>query len=154
MLRNSKWTSIPTENKEIRFKNFANMRLMPGSKVTVGASHFRGLILFSMGHRLKGITVEKAIVYGTEARQLGPRGDDKATHEWTCYVRGADYRDISYFVKKVVFTLHPSFDKPVRSNLCDSPKMLRRIRLSSTPLAGVNLRLASRFSFGTLQKSP
>lgn len=35
---------------------------------------------------------------------------------WSCYVRGLNNdEDISYFVKKVVFQLHPSFPEPVKT---------------------------------------
>jgi hypothetical protein len=34
------------------------------------------------------------------------------THKWMCYIRGVKGEDISYFVKKVVFNLHPSFPNP------------------------------------------
>jgi hypothetical protein len=36
------------------------------------------------------------------------------THRWTVFVRGAQNQDISYAVAKVVFTLHESFEQPVR----------------------------------------
>lgn len=34
---------------------------------------------------------------------------------WCCYVRGVNNEDISYFVRKVVFTLHPTFVNNVRT---------------------------------------
>ena len=35
---------------------------------------------------------------------------------WSCYVRGLNNdEDISYFIKKVVFQLHPSFPEPVKT---------------------------------------
>jgi transcription initiation factor IIF auxiliary subunit len=37
-------------------------------------------------------------------------------HRWSCYVRGLNNdEDISYFIKKVVFQLHPSFPEPVKT---------------------------------------
>ncbi|KAL3881224.1 hypothetical protein ACJMK2_027680, partial [Sinanodonta woodiana] len=36
------------------------------------------------------------------------------THDWTVYVRGYEGCDISQFVEKVVFQLHPSFSNPRR----------------------------------------
>lgn len=39
---------------------------------------------------------------------------DPATHEWTCLLRSVDGEDLSVFVKKVVFVLHPSFAQPQR----------------------------------------
>ena len=35
-------------------------------------------------------------------------------NRWSCYVRGLNNEDLSYFVKKVVFQLHPSFPDPVK----------------------------------------
>jgi len=55
------------------------------------------------------------IVYGSIAFFLGSRASDEyRTHEWTLFVRGARGEDLSYFIDKVVFKLHPSFAQPVR----------------------------------------
>lgn len=57
------------------------------------------------------------IAYGTIAFQIGKNRIGSATehsHKWMVYVRGAMNQDISYAISKVVFTLHPSFDVPVR----------------------------------------
>ena len=35
------------------------------------------------------------------------------TCRWCCYVRGLNDEDISYFVEKVSFTLHHSFEEPI-----------------------------------------
>jgi YEATS domain-containing protein 4 len=64
--------------------------------------------------RMPGVTVCCPLVFGSMAFPLGAAGDDMKTHKWTLYVRGADGEDISYFVSKVVFTLHPSFTPPTR----------------------------------------
>ena len=37
------------------------------------------------------------------------------THNWTLYVRGVNNEDISYYIKKVEFKLHDSFEDPVRT---------------------------------------
>jgi len=35
---------------------------------------------------------------------------------WSCYVRGLNNdEDISYYIKKVEFTLHPSFAEPIKT---------------------------------------
>jgi YEATS domain-containing protein 4 len=54
------------------------------------------------------------IVYGTIAFYLGKKAEEFNTHRWTLFVRGPNDEDISTFVEKVVFTLHPSFQNPVR----------------------------------------
>eukprot|EP00611_Tribonema_gayanum_P019802 TRINITY_DN3500_c0_g1_i1.p1 TRINITY_DN3500_c0_g1~~TRINITY_DN3500_c0_g1_i1.p1 ORF type:complete len:253 (+),score=54.00 TRINITY_DN3500_c0_g1_i1:180-938(+) len=66
------------------------------------------------GERLSGVTVCCPVVLGCVAFLLGKDGDELHTHCWTLYVRGAHGEDISYFVSKVVFTLHASFEPPTR----------------------------------------
>ncbi|OII72410.1 transcription factor TFIIF [Cryptosporidium ubiquitum] len=68
--------------------------------------------------RRKNVTIRKPIILGTYAFMLSiaeqkKRGDN-ATHSWTCFLRSPDNEDISYYVKKVVFSLHPSFLNPNR----------------------------------------
>lgn len=53
------------------------------------------------------------IVYGSIAHNIGKK-DARGTHQWTLYVRGSNDGDISRFVSRVIFTLHPSFSIPVR----------------------------------------
>eukprot|EP01016_Furgasonia_blochmanni_P049604 TRINITY_DN7547_c0_g1_i6.p1 TRINITY_DN7547_c0_g1~~TRINITY_DN7547_c0_g1_i6.p1 ORF type:complete len:248 (+),score=30.01 TRINITY_DN7547_c0_g1_i6:69-812(+) len=60
-------------------------------------------------------TVSKAFVYGTISFWLGKKADDQHSHKWICYVRGVNNEDLSTFIEKVVFTLHPSFRTPVRT---------------------------------------
>jgi len=44
------------------------------------------------------------------------RNDDcRSTHKWTTYVRSANNEDLSVLIKRVVFQLHPSFEKPTRT---------------------------------------
>ncbi len=60
------------------------------------------------------------ISYGTIAFQIGKNKVGSAqehSHKWMVFVRGASNQDISYAISKVVFTLHPSFDEPVRGEL-------------------------------------
>lgn len=65
--------------------------------------------------RKEDCVVERPLVYGTEARILSkPDGEFLNTHSWSVYVRGAFKEDISCFVKKVIFYLHPSFEQPER----------------------------------------
>ncbi|RYY84195.1 hypothetical protein EON63_09735 [archaeon] len=45
---------------------------------------------------------------------LGKKAEEFATHRWTLYVRGPRDEDLSSFVEKVIFTLHPSFPQPIR----------------------------------------
>jgi hypothetical protein len=60
-------------------------------------------------------TVEKPIVYGTVAFWLGKKAEESKSHRWTCYVRSnRPDEDLGLFVRKVVFTLHPSFNPPTR----------------------------------------
>lgn len=71
-------------------------------------------VILAPSQRLKQVTVCCPIVYGSVAFHLGKKADDAHTHEWTVYVRGAGGEDISYFVSKIVFTLHPSFEPNTR----------------------------------------
>lgn len=77
-------------------------------------------------------SIAKPIIYGSMAFWLGKlqfpsfpltnpiifsgkKADEKASHKWVCYIRGVNNEDLSYFIRKVVFTLHPSFKNPIRS---------------------------------------
>ena len=53
-------------------------------------------------------------VYGSIAYYLGKKADQYASHKWSLYVRGPNFEDLSCFVSKVIFTLHPSFQDPIR----------------------------------------
>ena len=64
--------------------------------------------------RKKNTAVCCPLVYGSVAFWLGRKADEFHTHKWTLFVRGPHGEDISYFVEKVVFKLHPSFAQPVR----------------------------------------
>lgn len=63
--------------------------------------------------RQKGIIIIKPIVYGTVAQWLGKKADESKTHKWCCYLRPFRPEDDLSFIKRVVFTLHPSFENPV-----------------------------------------
>ena len=52
--------------------------------------------------------------FGNIAWWQGPTAEPTKTHKWTVFVRGCQNEDLSHFIKKVVFTLHSSFDKPKR----------------------------------------
>ena len=53
-------------------------------------------------------------VYGSIAYYLGKKADQYASHKWSLFIRGPNFEDLSCFVSKVVFTLHPSFADPIR----------------------------------------
>jgi YEATS domain-containing protein 4 len=61
-------------------------------------------------------------VYGSIAVPLGKakKEDDSASHQWCIYIRSPNRNgayasnDLSLFIDKVVFSLHPSFPKPTR----------------------------------------
>ncbi len=59
--------------------------------------------------------VVKPFVYGSVAIWQGKTSEEQKTHKWSVYLRGLDNEDLSYFIKKVVFTLHQSFNEPARS---------------------------------------
>ena len=64
--------------------------------------------------RLSNTTACLPIIYGSIAHYLGKKADEFQTHEWSLYVRGPNHEDLSSVITSVVFTLHPSFAKPVR----------------------------------------
>lgn len=51
---------------------------------------------------------------GSVAVHLGKKSEEYSTHRWKLYVRGPNNEDLSSFVQKVAFTLHPSFAEPIR----------------------------------------
>jgi len=51
---------------------------------------------------------------GHEASVRNKRTPEGFTHDWELYVRGADNTDIHFFVDKVVFNLHDTFQNPKR----------------------------------------
>eukprot|EP00914_Ancora_sagittata_P013693 GHVO01026940.1.p1 GENE.GHVO01026940.1~~GHVO01026940.1.p1 ORF type:complete len:246 (+),score=54.17 GHVO01026940.1:43-780(+) len=66
--------------------------------------------------RLNGNTITRPFIIGTYAFMLSQNEiskrksrNDSATHQWTCILRAADNSDTSSYIKKVTFTLHPSF---------------------------------------------
>lgn len=54
---------------------------------------------------------------GSVAVHLGKKSEEYSTHRWKLYIRGPNYEDLSTFIDKVAFTLHPSFAEPVRGKL-------------------------------------
>jgi YEATS domain-containing protein 4 len=55
------------------------------------------------------------IVVGSVAFSLGADAEHEKSHEWTVYVRHLEPDvDLALLVEKVVFMLHPSFEKPTR----------------------------------------
>jgi len=65
--------------------------------------------------RMKNTVVERPIIVGTIAHWLGKKADETKTHKWAAYLRGPNNEDLSYFIKKVVFQLHPSFKNSKRA---------------------------------------
>lgn len=64
--------------------------------------------------RVKGEEIVCPIAVGTVAWWQGKKAQEALTHKWTLYVRGANGQDLSFCIKKVVFTLHSSFAEPRR----------------------------------------
>ncbi|KAG0032362.1 NuA4 histone H4 acetyltransferase complex and the SWR1 complex subunit [Podila clonocystis] len=66
--------------------------------------------------RMKNIAVSRPIIYGNSATPLNGKKvtDPDHTHRWTISVRGVNNEDISYFIKKVAFKLHDTYENPNR----------------------------------------
>jgi YEATS domain-containing protein 4 len=73
--------------------------------------------------RRKGTTLHRPILFGNTATPISQQGGDSLeqnaahTHRWTLYVRGLHHEDISYYVQRVEFKLHESFQPPIRGTL-------------------------------------
>ena len=58
----------------------------------------------------------RSFVIGTIAYSLGKKAEESKSHEWTVYLRAANpEEDMSTYVKKVVFHLHPTLQPPSRT---------------------------------------
>ncbi|XP_042509440.1 transcription initiation factor TFIID subunit 14b-like [Macadamia integrifolia] len=68
----------------------------------------------SSSKRLKDVEISVPIVYGTISFWLGKKASEYNSHKWTVYIRGASNEDLGVVIKRVVFTLHPSFNNPTR----------------------------------------
>ena len=64
--------------------------------------------------RIQGVAICRPIVTGSIAFWLGRKAHEHHTHKWNIYVRGLECEDLSYFIRKVVFQLHPTLPHPVR----------------------------------------
>ncbi|CAG8504976.1 14501_t:CDS:2 [Ambispora leptoticha] len=64
-----------------------------------------------------GVTIVRPIIYGNIATPLPPKksAETDHTHKWTVSVKGVNGEDISYFIKKVVFKLHETYQNPLRT---------------------------------------
>mmetsp|Transcript_3785 Transcript_3785/g.6648 ORF Transcript_3785/g.6648 Transcript_3785/m.6648 type:complete len:232 (-) Transcript_3785:384-1079(-) len=69
--------------------------------------------------RVKDTAIVKPVVYGSIAFFLGKKAVDSHSHRWSIYLRGLEDEDLSYFVKRVEFTLHPSCQIPLV--VCEEP---------------------------------
>ena len=71
--------------------------------------------------------VFKPIIFGSRSKLLHdgtlPEDSTAHTHKWQVFVKGLCDEDISFFVRKVVFKLHDSFENPSRT-LEQPPYML------------------------------
>lgn len=63
--------------------------------------------------------VIKPIIYGSVAQWLGPKAEETRTHKWHVYLRPATPDDDLSYIRRVIFTLHPTFQPPVIT--VDSP---------------------------------
>ena len=64
--------------------------------------------------RIEGVSVSRSICYGSMAFWLGKGANEFHSHRWTIYLRGLQCEDLSYFISKVVFSLHPDFNESER----------------------------------------
>lgn len=73
--------------------------------------------------RIKTLSVTRPIIYGNTAKKItGKRpinAPQEHTHLWTIFVRDPMNRDISYYIKKVVFKLHETY--PNNTRIVETP---------------------------------
>lgn len=74
-------------------------------------------MLIRKKRRLENSTFTCPVVYGSISHWMGRKADEHATHRWTLFVRGPNDEDLSCFVSKIIFSLHPSFAVPIREIL-------------------------------------
>jgi transcription initiation factor IIF auxiliary subunit len=68
--------------------------------------------------RLSNTVIAFPIIYGSVAHWLGKKAVlDQATHKWTLFIKGPNNEDMSPFISKVAFSLHPSFPEPIRGKI-------------------------------------
>lgn len=69
--------------------------------------------------RIRTLSICRPIIYGNTAVPFGDvrpaEADPLHSHHWTVFVRGPQGEDISYFIKKVVFKLHDTYNNPTRT---------------------------------------
>ncbi|KAK8812453.1 hypothetical protein WA158_007687 [Blastocystis sp. Blastoise] len=64
-------------------------------------------------NRKTGQVLVLPFIRGSIAWWQGPNVEQNP-FRWTLYIRGVNGEDLSYAIKKVQFTLHPSFKQPIR----------------------------------------
>ncbi|KAI9891737.1 MAG: NuA4 histone H4 acetyltransferase complex and the SWR1 complex subunit [Vezdaea aestivalis] len=69
--------------------------------------------------RVKGCSIARPFVFGSTATPFDPAKKPanvpiEHTHQWTVFVKGIDDADISYWLKKVQFKLHETYDNSTR----------------------------------------
>ena len=97
--------------KRARTENPTGLRVVPSSVAADVLQKAPG----GRDTRMAGVSVCCPIVFGSIALPIPPAEQtSQSTHKWLLYVRGADGEDLSYFISKVVFTLHQSFTPNVR----------------------------------------
>jgi hypothetical protein len=95
----------------------AKKRRLDNTTVRALAPHSLALSLtHSLTHSLAPPLSQVAcpIVFGSIAFWMGKKAAEHATHRWSLFVRGPNDEDLSSFVSKVIFSLHPSFAVPLR----------------------------------------
>ena len=86
-----------------------------------------------MAHMESSGPLSKSIVVGSIATWLGKKAEAEKSHEWCVYVRAANPdEDLSTYIKKVNFVLHPTLQPPTRCAPRSPPT--RPLRIATPPL--------------------
>lgn len=95
------------------------------------------------------------VVVGHSARWREKKTSKGYTHDWTLFVRGKDDKDISHFVKEVVFHIHNSFPNPKRGVWFKQPSIstIAAVRLVFVVAVMFTLSLCSTLTHATMLTS-
>ena len=80
-----------------------------------GASGHTYSVLKNFKDRMPSSSVATVgFCYGSAAIFQGKKAEETKTHKWWVYVRGPNNEDLSGVIKRVLFQLHSSFERPTR----------------------------------------
>lgn len=95
-------------------QSFCNKKREQIQITTVACPIIYGMYILYRADSVRNFTCFLVFVIGSVAIHLGKKAEEFSTHSWKLFIRGPNDEDLSTFVDRVAFTLHPSFAEPVR----------------------------------------